>query len=683
MSGACFAGRGAGHAMPKLGWCLAVVLSWLLMTAVCLCQESVFQPSAEQLAEAGQQLQLLRTELAGLRDRPELQTTQGRQLLADVQVFEKAAAWMLRFSEFPKEPWVGQLQRVLSEGRRRASRLLEGAPDWNLRVGTTIRGYVSAVDGSVQPYALTLPEGVDPVTAKRWPVHVVLHGRADQMNEVNFIERMDGRGPGASRNERPGQWLQLDVYGRGNNAYRWAGETDVFEALADLKTRFRVDENRVVLHGFSMGGAGAWHLGLHHPDQWCSVGAGAGFVDFYQYQKKDPVADRLPWAQHLTLGIYDAVDYALNAANVPVVTYGGERDPQLLASTTMQKRTGELQVPLQVLIGAGMGHEFDADSRRKFMDFHLERSLVGRPQYGQRKKLRFSTRSLRYSRCDWLRIEEQLVSYQPSTAEGEIDELDTLRLTTRNVALLRLSREIAGTVVIDGSELELRGAAEGLLPDVWFRRESDDSWTVLGYQESRAISRNPGVRKRPGLQGPIDDALMGSFLCVQGTGVPLHPAAGEWSEAALQNFREEFAKWFRGDVRVVTDQELTEQMIAEHHLILFGDPGSNSVLARVLPQLHGQPVEWNAERIRVGQREWSAAEHGLVLIHPNPLNRSKYVVLNSGHTFHERDFRASNAWLFPRLGDAAVLRLSGAAGNAESAIQWSGIFDSGWKLLTE
>lgn len=143
MSGACFAGRGAGHAMPKLGWCLAVVLSWLLMTAECLCQEPVFQPSAEQLAEAGQQLQLLRTELAGLRDRPELQTTQGRQLLADVQVFEKAAAWMLRFSEFPKEPWVGQLQRVLSEGRRRASRLLEGAPDWNLRVGTTIRGYVS------------------------------------------------------------------------------------------------------------------------------------------------------------------------------------------------------------------------------------------------------------------------------------------------------------------------------------------------------------------------------------------------------------------------------------------------------------------------------------------------------------------------------------------------------------
>jgi hypothetical protein len=163
MSRACFAGRGAGHGLLKSGWCLVVALSWLSVTAACCCQEPAFQPAAEQLAEAGQQLQSLQSELVGLRDRAELQTAQGRQLLADVQVYEKAAAWMLRFAEFPKASWVGQLQKVLAEGHRRAGRLSEGAPDWNLRVGTTIRGYVSAVDGSVQPYALTLPEGVDQI----------------------------------------------------------------------------------------------------------------------------------------------------------------------------------------------------------------------------------------------------------------------------------------------------------------------------------------------------------------------------------------------------------------------------------------------------------------------------------------------------------------------------------------
>ena len=666
------------------------VVLWLLVaiqTLVCPsagpAQDAVFQPSEQQLAEAGMQLQELQQSLAGLKDRSELQTVQGGQLLADVQVYEKAAVWMLRFREYPKAGWVDQLRRVLAEGRRRADRLSAGTPDWHLRTGTTIRGYISAVDGSVQPYALTLPDGVDPAVSRRWPVHVVLHGRADQMNEVNFIERMDGRGPGASQTERPGQWLQLDVYGRGNNAYRWSGETDVFEALADVRGRFRIDENRVVLHGFSMGGAGAWHLGLHHPDQWCSVGAGAGFVDFYRYQKKDPESDRLPAAQHTTLGIYDAVDYALNAFNVPIVTYGGEKDPQLLASTTMQSLTGSLQVPLKVLVGPGMGHEFDPESRRQFMAFHLEKSLAGRPQPGQRKQIRFSTRTLRYGRCDWLRIEEQQDSYGASTVEGEILESDVVRLQTKNVTLLRLSRDIAGTAEIDGTAMELRGAAEGLLPDVWFQRQSDGSWSLLGYQESRAISRNPELRKRPGLQGPIDDAFMGSFLCVRGTHPPLNAAAGAWSEQALTQFQQEFAKWFRGDIRVVNDVDLTDQMVQDHHLILFGDPGSNSVLAKVLPRLHGKPVEWSAERIRVGGREWASADHGVVLIHPNPLNPSKYVVLNSGHTFHERDFRASNAWLFPRLGDVAVLKIPVPAEGGDAAVEWSDLFDGRWELTTK
>ncbi len=69
------------------------------------------------------------------------------------------------------------------------------------------------------------------------------------------------------------------------------------------------------------------------------------------------------------------------------------------------------------------------------------------------------------------------------------------------------------------------------------------------------------------------------------------------------------------------------------------------------------PFEWTEETIKVGDQEWSAKDHGLSLIFPNPLNRSKYIVLNSGHTFHDKDFRSSNAWLFPRLGDIAVQRL--------------------------
>src|SRR5438445_12766579 len=79
--------------------------------------------------------------------------------------------------------------------------------------------------------------------------------------------------------------VRLDVYGRGNNAYRWAGETDVIDALmhffnvegAVLGRGDFVDDRRIVLRGYSMGGAGAWHLGLHRPRPRSVIGTGAAF----------------------------------------------------------------------------------------------------------------------------------------------------------------------------------------------------------------------------------------------------------------------------------------------------------------------------------------------------------------------------------------------------------------------
>jgi hypothetical protein len=490
---------------------------------------------------------------------------------------------------------------------------------------------------------------------------------------------MDGKPYRTDAGQPEQNWIQLDVYGRGNNAYRWAGEADVFEALNDMKQRFRIDEDRITLHGFSMGGAGAWHLGLHHPHLWSSVGPGAGFVDFYRYQKKDPdnPEQRLPEPQHTTLGIYDSVNYAMNAFNVPVCTYGGENDAQLLASTSMAEAAAALDVPIKVIVGPKMGHAFDPESRRQFMAFHLAQSEKGRPRFGQRKEIRFTTQTLKYSRCDWLTIEEVDNVYEPSVVEALVNEDGDVEITTSNVRALRVARDIGTDAIIDGTILECRTAAEGLLPDVCYVRDNRE-WQLLTYDDSRAFPDNPEKHKRPGLQGPIDDAFMSSFVCVRGTGQPWNENANQWSQWTLERFALEFAQWMRGDVRIVDDVAVDEKSISENHLILFGDPGSNAVLKKILSEL---PVQWTADQLQIGEQKWSAADHSLSLIFPNPLNPSKYVVLNSGHTFHERDFRSSNAWLFPRLGDIAVQKISsGENGKFVEQAVWANVFDANWKI---
>ena len=68
---------------------------------------------------------------------------------------------------------------------------------------------------------------------------------------------------------------------------------------------------------------------------------------------------------------------------------------------------------------------------------------------------------------------------------------------------------------------------------------------------------------------------------------------------------------------------------AKYHVVLFGDPGSNKWIARVLPRL---PVRWTRETVAIGARELPAARHLPALVYPSPLAASRYVMLRDGAT---------------------------------------------------
>jgi dienelactone hydrolase len=621
-------------------------------------------------------VQTIGTELTRLRAAIDSlgQNPQAENYIADVAVYAKATEWILRHKEFYKPDYVQQTRSALKTGLERAAflALAKGIPDWDQTPGKKILGYRSAVDDSMQPYALTLPVQFGTEPERRWPLHLVLHGRGATLNEVNFIHSHDGK-PASPADD----WIQLDVYGRTNNAYRWAGEADVFEALADVKRRYRIDDRRIVLHGFSMGGAGSWHLGLHYPSLWCSVGPGAGFVDFYKYQK---VTAPLPFFQDKALSIYNPVDYTLNAFNVPICTYGGEKDEQLVASTEMIERANELGLSIKLLIGPGVGHAFHPETRREFMAFHAERQKAGRAIYPGTRRIKFTTRTLKYNSCDWVTIHEMIEPYAETLVEAEADDDgQALNVKTKNVAVLELGRDLAEKVVIDGDELPLAIAAEGLLPGVHYEL-AGDHWIGLNYNQSLAFPKNADRHKRRNLQGPIDDAFMQPFVCVRGTGQAWNESQAVWANWTLDRFAVEFDKWLRGQPPIVNDADVADEMLLGKNLILFGDPGSNSILARVLPQL---PIKWTKTAIEVFGETYDPETHGLSLIYPNPLSPHKYVVINSGHTFHAVDFENSNAWLFPRLGDIAVQEFEKLErGGYKEAVVKADFFNSYWKLAS-
>ena len=598
--------------------------------------------------------------------------------VADVDLFAKAADWIVRHHEFFEPAYVQWTIEALKVGLRRADRLTQGATPWFPREGATVLGYYSRVDDSVQPYVVTLPKGYDPNSSQRWPLHVELHGRGDKLNEVRFIHQHEGR---ASKHQLT--WIQLDVFGRTNNGYRWAGEADVFEAMADLKRRAKIDESRVTLRGFSMGGAGVWHLGLHYPSLWSSIGAGAGFVDtVHHLSLKSPLS---PLHQKLTR-IYDAQDYALNAFDVPVIGYGGELDVQVFAARTMHAKGGELGVPIQLLIGAKTAHQWQPDCLKQFMEFHAEHTQRGRLPYPSPATLKFITYTLKYNKCEWLTIEEQITPYEATVVEAEVDEPSaTVKINTQNASLIQIMRDVAEFAVIDdGKPLPLIAAAGNLLPGVYYEKRPE-GWAALDYNQSHKYASRDNAgdepRKRHNLQGPIDDAFMEPFVCVRPTGSAWSTEQTEWAKWTLDRFEREFDHRLRGRVPVVKDTQVTEDLLETKNLILFGDPGSNAMLAKIIDKL---PVKWTKDILEVGGQTYKSAEHGVAMIFPNPLNPRKYVVINSGHTFHEPEFRASNANLYPRLGDIAVIKFgSQPDGEFSETVLFADVFDVRWRFNSQ
>src|ERR1700716_2948912 len=80
-------------------------------------------------------------------------------LLADVDVYRKAAEWILRYPEgFYTTASVANTLAAVNKGLARAKELESGPPSWPKQKGRLVRAYTSPVDGSVQPYGLIIPD---------------------------------------------------------------------------------------------------------------------------------------------------------------------------------------------------------------------------------------------------------------------------------------------------------------------------------------------------------------------------------------------------------------------------------------------------------------------------------------------------------------------------------------------
>jgi hypothetical protein len=229
-------------------------------------------------------------------------------------------------------------------------------------------------------------------------------------------------------------------------------------------------------------------------------------------------------------------------------------------------------------------------------------------------------------------------------------------------------------VTVDGQDVKVDENAKN--GGIVLLEKIDGRWKHVTIQAT-ALRQIEAPAKRAGLQGPIDDAFMTRFQAVKPSTRGLDVRNDTFAAARVDQFAHEWDKYFHGILPVIAEKDFKANSF--NNLVLFGDPQSNALIAQALPKL---PIRWTKDELVVNGVTYDAKTHVPVLIYPNPLNKNAgYIIINSGHTFREADLKGTNALLYPRLGDWAVIKPTPTEKDpAAFEVVAAGLFDENWQF---
>jgi len=528
------------------------------------------------------------------------------------------------------------------------------------RTGPQVLSFFSDIDDTEQPYGLYIPANYDPQRA--YPLVMMLHGGGS--NHRLALRRVFGKGnlpheeSDAEATRYFPDWPDVEYIvatplARGTMGYRGIAEKDVMDVLADVKGKFLIDEDRIYLTGYSMGGMGTILIGLSQPDIWAAIA---------------PVCSGNPTvlSSHLLQ----------NALNLPVHLFQGEIDPVIPATGTRELRDSLKE------LGTVVEYTEYPDVAHNAWDYAYSDGAIFQwfSQFVRNHvpdRVRFSSDRYKYAHAYWVHMDE-LESGKPAMIDASFTGKNKMKIATIDVNAFSLHLEDHPSfeenqdleVVIDGMEIQV--STTGILS---FSKENG-AWQSIPY-----TSRQD--KKRIGTEGPMSEAIATRHVYVYGTeGSPSEEelidrqenviqAAQSWTMYRTTRFRFENGSYVMIQSplhffpRIVGDFEVRQSDRDSCNLVLFGTKETNRMidqLADILP-LHLDP---------------SAATAGYGLLYIYPWN-GHYVLISSGMPWRPEVRQIFDS----KIATISLRRDFVLWSNSQNNIIVEGDFDQFWKVPPE
>ncbi|MHC5025552.1 MAG: carboxylesterase family protein [Planctomycetota bacterium] len=557
----------------------------------------------------------------------------------------------------------------------------------SLRLGAVMssdlhtRTFRSALDDSVQYYAVR-PAAADGETTAPPGIVLSLHGAS-----------VEGRGQAACYRARP--WCHVvSPTNRRPYGFDWEdwGRLDALEVLAEARTRYRNDDRQAWVTGHSMGGHGAWHMGLTYPDLFAAVAPSAGWVSFWSYTgAAEPSGGAVESILQRATSPSRTLGLLPNTRTQGIYILHGDADDNVPVeqARTMRRELGAFHPDFTYYEQRGAGHWWGNQcvDWQPLMDFISRHAL---PAVADVRSVSFVTADPGVSSdMHWARVQQQFDARALSTIDIAFDpKARRFSGTTTNVAMLGLDavtiakgqqslveapvfpRKQSVTIELDGqsiADIPWPGLGED---HVWMRRALDGTWSA-GPSPNR-------TEKTPTRCGPFKAAFRNRMMFVYGTkGTPVENA---WALDKARFDAETF--WYRGNgsVDVLADVDFNARAHPDRNVVLYGNSQTNGAWDDLVAPCG---VEVGGGRITIGEETMIGDDLAILMVRPRPEGSRASVAVVGGTGI--RGMRVTDRLPYFVSGvaypDITVIG-SDMLSNGTSAVRAAGFFGPDWSLET-
>ena len=533
-------------------------------------------------------------------------------------------------------PAVGDtIVNLLANAKTCAALEEQGKDPWENQTGYFERAYQSPIDGGIQPYFVQPPSAFSSLSAdekkkgeKKFPLVVFLHGYVPSYDKHRWWEEF------AEFNivfEKNNTFLALP-FARSNADFQGSGEEDVLAVIAEMKRLYPIDEDRVYLYGYSMGGQGVYTVAEHYPDLFAAGIVLAGRAD-NPLQNFRPLDTFHPFKQWL-IHADNPISLCENLVNIPLRIYHG-RDDFIInvdEANRMEKRLKEIGCDAQLTALPGT-HKFGLNV---MMTEEPVKWLLQQKRASNPLRRHMKAYSLKYA------------------SQGGL--------------------KVLGDFSAPLTPIDLE----------WSSKDGKTEFTKDRPNCPRSINGKtdplpPGRVKTARCCGPVRDATCGPFMLVYGTTGSAEANARNLKSAT--QFADDWYNFSKSRAIVKADREVTDADRKNKNLFLFGEEQENSVLAAAAKDL---PIAVKDGVAMIGEKKVPLAGKGIMFIYPSPFAEAAdphTIVVCAGITYgpkigvnHKLDL-VPDFLLYSDQQDADTTSTNHAL--------CAGFFDGEWKLNTK